>query len=81
MTLFKANEGKYITQVSYSAAFSVEKLPKVYRIKSSNNYRAKQGYTVTEGFVNRKSGISGIVVSDYYQTERLSNLVSNKVNK
>ena len=62
--------------------FLLKKLPKVYRIKSSNTYRAKQGYTVTEGFLNRKSGIFGFVVSDYYyQTERLLNLVSNKVNK
>ena len=81
VTLFKANEGKYITQVSYPTAISIEKLPKVYRMKSSNTYRAKQGYTVTEGFLNRKSGIFGFVVSDYYQTERLLNLVSNKVNK
>ena len=28
--------------------FLLKKLPKVYRIKSSNNYRAKQGYTVIE---------------------------------
>ena len=61
--------------------FLLKKLPKVYRIKSSNTYRAKQGYTVTEEFLNRKSGIFGFVVSDYYQTERLLNLVSNKVNK
>ena len=61
--------------------FLLKKLPKVYRMKSSNTYRAKQGYTVTEGFLNRKSGIFGFVVSDYYQTERLLNLVSNKVNK
>ena len=61
--------------------FLLKKLPKVYRIKSSNIYRAKQGYTVTEGFLNRKSGIFGFVVSDYYQTERSLNLLSNKVNK
>ena len=62
--------------------FLLKKLPKVYRIKSSNTYRAKQGYTVTERFLNRKSGIFGFVVSDYYyQTERLLSLVSNKVNK
>ena len=61
--------------------FLLKKLPKVYRIKSSNTYRAKQGYTVTEGFLNRKSGIFGFVVSDYYQTEGFLNLVSNKVNK
>ena len=77
VTLFKANEEKYITL----QLFLLKKLPKVYRIKSSNIYRAIQGYIVTEGFLNRKSGILGFVVSDYYQTERLLNLVSNKVNK
>ena len=53
----------------------------MYRIKNSNIYRAKQGYTVTEGFLIRKSGIFGFAISEYYQTERLLNLVSNKVNK
>ena len=61
--------------------FLVKKLPKVYRIKNSNIYHAKHGYTVIEGFLIRKSGIFRFVVSDYYQTERLLNLVSNKVNK